>query len=211
MNKEKLSYELYAVTSRAWESEEYSLLKQIEDALISGVNCVQLREKDCSFSEYLSIAKEVVSLCHRYDVPCIINDNVAVALESGADGVHVGQGDEGARAVREMIGEDKILGVTVKSVEQALEAQKNGADYLGTGAVFATSTKNDTSIIKRSIVRDICRQVKIPVLAIGGINEDNIDELKGLGVSGVAVVAGIFGKSDIQQSCKNLKERVKKL
>ena len=211
MNKEKLSYELYAVTSRAWESEEYSLLKQIEDALISGVNCVQLREKECSFTEYLSIAKEVVSLCHRYDVPCIINDNVAVALESGADGVHVGQGDEGARAVREMIGEDKILGVTVKSVEQALEAQKNGADYLGTGAVFATSTKNDTSIIKRSIVRDICRQVKIPVLAIGGINEDNIDELKGLGVSGVAVVAGIFGKSDIQQSCKNLKERVKKL
>ena len=211
MNKEKVTYGLYAVTSRTWESEEYSLLEQLEDALIAGVNCVQLREKGCSDKEYLSIAEDVISICHMYDVPCIINDNIKVAIKSGADGVHIGQGDGNSRIVREKIGEGKILGVTVKTVEQALEAERNGADYLGTGAVFATSTKNDTHIIEHSIVRDICSAVKIPVLAIGGINEDNIDELKGLGVSGVAVVSGVFGSKDIQQSCKNLKERVKNL
>ena len=213
MNKinEKATYQLYAVTNRSWASNNYPFLTQLEDALRGGVTCVQLREKNCSYDEYLTRAKEVVALCHNYETPCLINDNVEVAINSGADGVHVGQSDRSASEVRTLIGPNKILGVTVKTVEQALEAQKNGATYLGTGAVFNTSTKLDTYTIEHSVVSEICQAVSIPVIGIGGITKENLSQLEGLNLSGVAIVSGIFANANIKQACEILKEGTKKL
>ncbi|MEG0779207.1 MAG: thiamine phosphate synthase [Oscillospiraceae bacterium] len=194
---------LYAVTDRAWTGEQ-TLAQQVEEALKGGVTCVQLREKHLSDEAFLAEALELKTLCHAYGVPLFINDNVEVALACGADGIHVGQHDCAAGDVRRRIG-DMLLGVSAQTVEQALAAQRAGADCLGVGAVFDTSTKLDADTLSHATVRAICDAVSIPVVAIGGIYKHNILQLAGTGVDGVAMVSGIFGSGDITAACRELR------
>ncbi len=201
---------LYAVTDRRWTGE-LTLLQQIEAALKGGITMLQLREKELGFDEFLQEAIQVKALCSRYGVPLIINDNVEVALKSGADGVHVGQSDMEAGDVRTLMGGDRIVGVTAKTVEQALAAQAAGADYLGSGAVFGSATKTDTKKMELSTFSQICAAVKIPVVAIGGVSRENISQLNGLGASGAAVVSGIFAANDIEAECRALRQLAEKL
>ena len=205
MRCEKKTMLLYAVTDRAWTGKQ-TLYQQVECALKGGVTCVQLREKDLPEAEFLAEAKEIGALCRTYGVPFIINDNVEIALACGADGVHVGQSDMEAGRVRAAVGEGMMIGVSARTVEEALTAQRAGADYLGVGAVFSTSTKLDAEAVSRQTLRDICAAVDIPVTAIGGISKDNILELSGTGIDGVALVSAIFGAEDIEGRCRELKE-----
>ena len=197
---------LYAVTDRAWLRGD-TLANQVEAALRGGATCVQLREKNLEYDAFLSEAMKLKSICADYGVPLIINDNVSVALASNADGVHVGQSDMVASDVRAAIGPKKILGVTAKTVEQALSAQAAGADYLGTGAFYVTDTKKDALPITHETVRAITAAVRIPVTGIGGITPENLDELQGLGLDGVALVSAIFSAPDIEQRCRELRTR----
>ena len=194
---------LYAVTDRAWEGK-LTLYEQVEAALRGGVTCVQLREKELDEAAFLAEAKELKALCQSYGVPFIINDNVAVALASDADGIHVGQSDMKAKDVRALLGNDKIIGVTAKTVVQALAAQEAGADYLGIGAFFVTDTKKDALPITHETARAITAAVDIPVTGIGGISPENLDSLQGLGLDGVALVSAIFSASDIERRCREL-------
>jgi thiamine-phosphate pyrophosphorylase len=194
---------LYAVTDRAWIGTQ-TLYQQVEAALKGGATCVQLREKELDEAAFLQEAKELWALCRRYGVPFIVNDNVDVAQACGADGVHVGQEDMKAGEVRRRVGEDMILGVSVHTVEEARRAVRDGADYLGLGAVFPTSTKTDADQMSNETLRDICGAVEIPVVAIGGLNRDNILRLSGSGVDGVALVSAIFGAEDIEAACREL-------
>jgi len=158
------------------------------------------------FDEFVKEAKEVKVLTDKYKIPFVINDNIEVALACGADGVHVGQSDMAVKDVRSQIGKDKILGVSAQTVEQAILAEKNGADYLGVGAVFSTSTKPDADAVTFETLKTICESVSIPVVAIGGISEKNILELKGTGISGVAVISAIFSKPDIVKATRRMHE-----
>ena len=202
-NKETML--LYAVTDRYWTGRQ-PLMEQAEDALRGGVTCLQLREKELSDGDFLAEALEMKELCRKYNVPFIINDNVDVAIRCGADGIHVGQSDMEAGNVRALIGEDMILGVSAQTVEQALAAQAAGADYLGVGAVFSTSTKLDADSVSHETLSEICRAVNIPVTAIGGITKENIMELAGTGIDGVALVSAIFAAEDIEKECRELRK-----
>ena len=195
---------LYAVTDRAWTGRQ-TLMEQVEDALKGGVTCVQLREKELDEEAFLQEAMGMKALCEKYGVPFIVNDNVEIAIKCKADGIHVGQSDMEAGNVRALAGDDMIIGVSVKNVEQALAAEQAGADYLGVGAMFATSTKLDASEVSMEAAKAICEAVSIPVVAIGGINKKNMLELKGTGVDGVALVSAIFAAENIEQECKELK------
>ena len=195
---------LYAVTDRAWVGKQ-SLCEQVEAALRGGVTCVQLREKELDEEAFLAEAKEVSALCRRYGVPFFVNDNVDIAIACGADGVHVGQEDMAAAQVRRRVGDGMMIGVSVHSVEEAVEAVKNGADCLGVGAMFSTSTKADASVLPREVLRDICNAVDVPVVAIGGIGKGNLMQLAGTGVDGVALVSAIFGAADITAECRLLR------
>lgn len=195
---------LYAVTDRAWVGKQ-SLYEQVEAALKGGASCVQLREKELNGEDFLREALELSTLCKRYRVPFFINDNVDVAIRCHADGIHVGQEDMQAAQVRQRVGPDMMIGVSVHSVAEALEAVRNGADCLGAGAVFATSTKTDVQTMPRETLRAICQAVNIPVVAIGGINKENIAALSGTGVDGVALVSAIFGADDIEGACRELR------
>lgn len=201
---------LYAVTDRSWVGTQ-TLYEQVELALRGGVTCVQLREKELPPAAFLAEAKELKALCARYGVPLIINDNVELALEVDADGVHVGQEDMDAQDVRGLIGPGKILGVTAKTAEQAQRAQRNGADYLGSGAVFGSTTKWNAKPMSRELLQSICQSVTIPVVAIGGIHRGNIATLAGTGIRGAAVVSGIFAAADIEEECRVLRAEVEKL
>lgn len=203
MNCSKEAMLLYAVTDRSWVGKQ-TLMEQVECALKGGATCIQLREKHLSEEQFLEEALEMKQLCHKYQVPLIINDNVELAMKCGADGVHVGQSDMQAGTVRAMAGEDMIIGVSARTVEQALAAEAAGADYLGVGAVFSTTTKLDASAVSHSVVKQICQAVKIPVVAIGGIHKGNILELSGTGVDGVALVSAVFGAPDIEAECRTL-------
>ena len=196
---------LYAVTDRAWVGKQ-SLYEQVEAALQGGATCVQLREKELDEAAFLAEAKEVSALCRRYGVPFFVNDNVDIAIACGADGVHVGQEDMAAAQVRRRVGDGMMIGVSVHSVEEAVEAVKNGADCLGVGAMFSTSTKADASVLPREVLRDICNAVDIPVVAIGGIGKGNLMQLAGTGVDGVALVSAIFGAADITAECRLLRK-----
>lgn len=196
---------LYAVTDSRWKGDR-TLLNQIEDALKGGVTIVQLREKDLSPEEFFEEAKEAAKLCHKYGVKLIINDNVDIALRSGADGVHVGQSDMPAAKAREILGDDFIIGTSARTVEAALEAQRQGADYLGVGACFDTSTKNDAKTIGVETLKSISDAVDIPIVGIGGITKDNMIELKGSGISGFALVSAIFKAENIEKECIELKK-----
>ena len=195
---------LYAVTDRAWVGKQ-SLYEQVEAALKGGASCVQLREKELNGEDFLREALELSTLCKRYRVPFFINDNVDVAIRCHADGIHLGQEDMQAAQVRQRVGPDMMIGVSVHSVAEALEAVRNGADCLGAGAVFATSTKTDVQTMPRETLRAICQAVNIPVVAIGGINKENIAALSGTGVDGVALVSAIFGADDIEGACRELR------
>ena len=201
---------LYAVTDRSWVGTQ-ALYEQVEAALRGGVTCVQLREKELNPEDFLAEAKEIKILCARYGVPLIINDNVELALKVDADGVHVGQEDMDARDVRNLIGADKILGVTAKTVEQAQKAQLAGADYLGSGAVFGSTTKPNAKPMSRELLQTICASVSIPVVAIGGIHRGNIASLAGTGIRGAAVVSGIFAAADIEEECFRLRAEIDRI
>lgn len=201
---------LYAVTDRTWVGDR-TLYAQVDECLRGGATMVQIREKGLSHDAFVAEAKDIVQLCHQYDVPCVINDDVQACLESGADGVHVGQDDMEAGDVRALLGEDKIIGVSAHSVEEAQLAEKRGADYLGVGAVHATGTKTDANPLTWQDIRDITASVSIPVTAIGGIKLDNMMELEGTGVAGVAIVSGIFAAEHIEEATKALLARARKL
>lgn len=194
---------LYAVTDRAWCGKE-TLPKQVEHALKGGATCIQLREKVLDDAGFLKEALMLKELCRAYHVPLIINDNVDVAMKCGADGIHVGQQDMAAKNVRALVGPKMIVGVSVQSVAQAILAEESGADYLGVGAVFATSTKLDADAVSHETLKAICEAVTLPVVAIGGITKDNLLELAGSGVDGVALVSAIFGSADIEGECRAL-------
>ena len=197
---------LYAVTDRSWLNGE-TLYAQVEKALKGGVTFVQLREKALDEQAFLEEAKEIQKLCAQYHVPFVINDNVEIAAQIGADGVHVGQSDMEAGDVREKLGPDRIIGVSAQTVEQAVRAQERGADYLGVGAVFQTGSKADAVEVSHETVRAITEAVDIPVIAIGGITKDNVSELSGTGICGIAVISAIFAQTDIEGAAQVLKER----
>lgn len=201
---------LYAVTDRSWVGTQ-ALYEQVEAALRGGVTCVQLREKELNPEDFLSEAKQIKTLCARYGVPLIINDNVELALKVDADGVHVGQEDMDARDVRGLIGPAKILGVTAKTIEQAQKAQLAGADYLGSGAVFGSTTKPNARPMTKELLHSICQSVTIPVVAIGGIHRGNIASLAGTGIRGAAVVSGIFAAADIEEECFRLRAEIDRI
>lgn len=196
---------LYAVTDRAWEGKQ-TLLEQIEDALAGGVTCVQLREKHLDHDAFVREALQVKDLCHRYGVPFIVNDNVDVALESGADGVHVGIEDAPVADIRRRAGRDFIIGATAKTVAQARAAEAAGADYLGVGAVFPSPTKTNAIRITAEQLREICASVSIPAVAIGGITLDNAPSLAGCGAEGIAVVSAIFGAENVRAAAAALRQ-----
>lgn len=204
MRFDERSLVLYAVTDRKWLRAN-SLPEDVEEALKAGVTMVQLREKDIDFESFLSLAKELKKITDKHNVPLIINDNVEIALLSGADGVHVGQGDIDACEARAMIGDEKILGVSVRNVQQAIAAEKDGADYIGVGAVFPTSTKSDAGTLTQTILKEICSSVLIPAVAIGGISMENAHCLSGSGIKGIAAVSSIFAQDDIRSAASGLR------
>ncbi len=208
MKCDKKDLLLYAVTDRRWLGSR-RLADQVEEALKGGVTFVQLREKDLDEERFLEEAREIKELCGRYQVPFVINDNVDIAQAVDADGVHVGQSDMEAGDVRARLGQDKIIGVSAQTVEQALLAESRGADYLGVGAVFATGSKADASEVDHETVKAICQAVHIPVIAIGGITGENVGALTGTGVCGVAVISAIFAQEDVEEGTRKLKEAVR--
>lgn len=210
MKCDKKDLLLYAVTDRAWVGKE-TLYEQVEDALKGGATFIQLREKELDKESFLKEAIEIKKLCKKYNVPFVINDEVDIALCVDADGVHVGQSDMEAGNVRELLGPDKIIGVSAQTVEQAILAEKRGADYLGVGAVFKTGSKDDADDVSHDTLKAICEAVSIPVIAIGGITVDNVAELEGTGICGIAVISAIFAKTDIKEATNKLLETVKEI
>ena len=197
---------LYAVTDRHWLREGESLKDQVEKALKGGATFIQLREKELDQKTFLEEARQIKALCARYNVPFVINDDVDIARAVDADGVHVGQSDMEAGDVRAKLGPEKIIGVSAQTVEQARLAQAHGADYLGVGAVFPTGSKDDADDVSHETLQAICEAVDIPVIAIGGISRDNVQELSGRGLSGIAVISAIFGQPDIQAATAELRK-----
>ena len=195
---------LYAVTDRHW-LEKRSLKEVVKESLDGGVTFVQLREKTLEDDKFLEEAKELKQLCKEYNVPFVINDNVDIAIAMDADGVHVGQSDMEAGNVREKLGPDKIIGVSAQTVEQAVLAEKRGADYLGVGAVFPTGSKDDAVEVSHETLKAICEAVSIPVIAIGGISVGNVKELAGSGIVGIAVISAIYAAKDIKKAAEDLK------
>ena len=200
--------QLYAVTDSRWLKDGETLAGQVEKAIRGGATFVQLREKDACDEEFIRVAREVRAVCKLYKVPFVINDRVDIAKLVDADGVHVGQDDESAKDARRELGEGKIVGVSCKTIEQALKAQRDGADYLGVGAMFNTGTKLNAAPVTLEDLKRICKASSVPVVAIGGIDKDNISELSGSGIAGVAVVSALFAQDDVQAAADELKRRV---
>ena len=201
---------LYLVTARYdWKEEDF--LKKVEEACRSGVTLVQLREKECSTREYYELARKVKTITDTYQIPLIIDDRVDICLAVDASGVHIGAEELPVEVVRNMIGNDKILGVTAKTVERALEAEKHGADYLGVGAIYPTTTKVITQPTSIETLKAIATTVSIPIVAIGGIKEENIEPLEGTGIAGIAIVSEIMKAKNIQEKCQSLRKKVAKI
>lgn len=206
MNCTKNDLLLYAVTDRSWLNGN-SLKHQVELAIKGGATFIQLREKNLDEKTFMEEAVEIQVLCSKYHIPFVVNDNVDIALAMNADGVHVGQSDMEASDVRKKLGPHKILGVSASTVEQAVLAEKRGADYLGVGAVFPTGSKADAKEVSYNTLKAICSAVKIPVIAIGGITKDNVIQLSHSGICGVAVISAIFAQKNIEEATKQLYER----
>lgn len=205
MNFNKNNMLLYAVTDSRYEGKK-NIYQLVEESLKGGVTMVQLREKNLDYDHFLEKAINLKKICSKYNVPLIINDNVEIAIKSNADGVHVGQSDMEAENVRKLVGDNMIIGVSAGSYEEAIAAEKAGANYLGIGAIYNTNTKKDADVISIDEIKKITNAVSIPTCAIGGLNEDNIMNLKGLGLDGVALVSAIFSKENIELSSKKLLE-----
>lgn len=205
--REKLaeSLLLYAVTDRHWLGDR-TLYDVVRESLDGGVTFLQLREKDLDNEHFYEEAVKLQTMAKEYNVPFVVNDNVDIAVKMNADGVHVGQHDMEAGDVRALIGPDKILGVSAQTVEQALLAEKSGADYLGVGAVFPTGSKDDADDVSYETLKAICEAVSIPVVAIGGITKENTSELAGSGICGIAVISAIYGQPDIYEATTALKK-----
>lgn len=195
---------LYAVTDSHWLNGR-TLHSVVKESLEGGVTFVQLREKQLDEAHFMEEAKDLQVLCREYNVPFIINDNVDIALAMDADGVHVGQSDMEAGDVRAKLGPDKIIGVSAQTVEQAILAEKHGADYLGVGAVFPTGSKDDATEVSHETLKAICEAVSIPVIAIGGITQENVSTLAGSGICGIAVISAIYAQPDIRKAAQDLK------
>lgn len=204
MNCSREMMRLYAVTDRSWLNGQ-TLYEQVEQALKGGVTLVQLREKGLGAEQFLQEARQIQQLCRRFGVPLIINDSIEVALAVDADGVHLGQDDANAAQARQLLGKDKIIGVSAHNVQEALQAVQDGADYLGSGAVFGSGTKTNVSTLPMQILREICNAVPIPVVAIGGITEQNLQQLSGSGIAGAAVVSAIFAQENIEEAAIRLR------
>lgn len=202
MKIESEALRLYAVSDRSWLKEGESLAGVLEEMLEAGVTCVQLREKELDDSAFLTEARELAGLCRRYGVPLIINDRPDIAKEAGADGVHVGLSDMGIEKARAYLGDGFIIGGSAHNVQEALAAQAAGADYIGCGAVFGSSTKKDATNLALKELKAICGAVSIPAVAIGGISLDNVQSLKGSGIAGVAVISGLFAAEDKQEAVR---------
>lgn len=201
---------LYVITDRTW-LEGKPLSKAVEEAILGGATFVQMREKNLDYAEFLKGAMEVKTVTDRYKIPFVINDNVDVAAAAGCDGVHVGQSDEEINSARKKLGVGKIIGVSAGTVKEAVEAEKNGADYIGVGSIFNTSTKPDAKNVSREILKEICAAVSIPVVAIGGITKDNIRELSGTGIVGISVISAVFAQEDIKLAAGELLELTKQI
>lgn len=201
---------LYGITDRSWLGDR-SLFEAVRDSIDGGVTFVRLREKNLDERPFYEEAERMQRMAKVYEVPFVVNDNVDIAIRMNADGVHVGQTDMDVAAVREIIGEEKILGVSVQTVEQALEAERLGADYLGVGAVFPTSSKDDAIDVSLETLKAICDAVSIPVVANGGMNVERIAKLAGTGISGVAVISSIFAQSDTRKAASELRRAVEKI
>ena len=213
MKFDKDSLLLYAVTDRHWLKGR-SLKEDVESALKGGASFIQLREKEdmvLDHDAYLQEALEIGKLCRSYGVPFVLDDEVELAIEADADGVHVGQEDMEAGKVREKLGKEKILGVSVQTVEEAILAKERGADYLGVGAVFPTGSKKDAVDVSLETLKAISEAVDLPVVAIGGISRDNVMELKGSGIAGIAVISAIFAKPDIEEATADLRKQCLKM
>lgn len=202
---------LYAVTDQSWLKEGETLLDVVKEVLKNGATFLQIREKDLSEADFEVEANKLQDICKEYQVPYVVNDKVEIAIKIGADGVHVGQSDIKGRDLRAMIGEGKILGISAGTVEEAIAAEKAGADYIGVGAVFGTSTKKNARNMTMDRLKEIVEAVNIPVVAIGGINSQNISELSGSKVDGVAVVSAIFAAENPGEATKDLLAKAKKL
>ncbi len=207
--KSKIDYTLYLVTDRDLMSTK-TLEEAVEQALKGGCTLVQLREKTACSRDFYETAINIKTITDKYNVPLIINDRVDIAMAIDADGVHVGQSDLSAEVVRKIIGKDKILGVSAGSVEKAIEAQRDGADYIGVGALFSTSTKTDAKSVSIETLRKIVNEVSIPVVGIGGINSENVVQLKNTGINGIAVVSAIIAQKEIKLSAEKMLERFRK-
>ncbi|MBZ2174276.1 thiamine phosphate synthase [Schnuerera sp. xch1] len=203
MKLDKHSMLLYAITDRRW-LRQHNLSYEVEEALKGGTTFVQLREKNITFDEFVKLAKDIKAVTDKYKVPFVINDNVDIASIIDADGVHIGQDDEGIKTARERLGINKIIGVSASTVKEAIEAEKNGADYIGVGSIFNTTSKLDADNVSLSTLKEICKSVNIPVVAIGGISNNNILELSGSGIDGVAVISAIFAQVDIKEATREL-------
>lgn len=202
---------LYAVTDQSWLKENETLLDVVKEVLKNGATFLQIREKDLNEKDFETEAKKLQDICKEYHVPYVVNDNVEIAIKIGADGVHVGQSDIKGRDIRALIGMDKILGISAGTVEEAVAAEQAGADYIGVGAVFGTSTKKNARNMSIDRLKEIVEAVEIPVVAIGGINASNMSELAGSKVDGVAVVSAIFAAENPGEATKDLRLKAKAL
>lgn len=209
-NKKETDYTLYLCTDRDLMSTE-TIEEAVEQAILGGCTVIQLREKECSSKDFYQTACSVKKITEKYGVPLIINDRVDIALAVDADGVHVGQSDLPADIVRKLLGNDKIVGVSARTVEEAEQAQRDGADYIGVGAMYATHTKKDARPVTIEQLAHIREQVSIPIVAIGGINKDRVKDLKGIGINGVAVVSAVIAQKDIKVAALELKEEFEKI
>lgn len=203
MKLDSKSLLLYAITDRTWLKGR-TLAEVVEEAILGGATFIQLREKNLSCDEFLKSAMEVKAITDKYRIPFVVNDNVNVAAAVGADGVHIGQSDEEIKTAREKFGPDKIIGLSAGTVEEAVKAEQNGANYLGVGSIFNTSTKLDARTVSIETLKEICEAVSIPVIAIGGISEDNIHELAVTGIVGISVISAIFAQDDIKNAASRL-------
>ena len=208
MTNNYVNYKLYLVTDRTNKTDE-EFLNIIEEAIKGGVTVVQIREKDADTLEFYNISKKVKEICSKYNVPLIINDRIDIALAIDADGVHIGQSDMPIKIARKLIGNDKILGISAHNLKEATDAEENGADYLGVGAIFSTSTKKDANDVSIDTLKEISSNVDIPTVAIGGINLDNVEKLKDTNISGISVVSAIMNAENPKIASENLLRKLK--
>lgn len=208
--KRKIDYSIYLVTDRDLMSTE-TLEEAVELAIKGGATLIQLREKDCSSLDFYKTAVSVKAVTDKYNVPLLINDRLDIAQAVNCDGIHIGQSDMPCRIAREILGNNKIIGVSAGCLEEALKAQEDGADYLGVGAVYATGTKKDATAVTKEELMKIREAVHIPIVVIGGINKDRIKDFKGIGIDGLAIVSAIIAKKDIEKAAEEIKEEFKRL